>query len=1452
MNYFYILLKNRLKTSFALMAGLLMSISIQGQLTPYTPEEVVFKIEGDEYFIEYILLDEGTTASSRFFVMNRNHFNRNRAFSASTNSQKFDPAAPDNIGYFLNSEEFRTVGNGPQPTGKLAFSKIVTPYIDFDHVWHIEAGHPMGQATEYDVSCGIAFLSKTEWLQYSNIIGYQDNMENFGWYLRSPDPNNAPDGNFQVLAVNVEDGSIQGRSRGGLSYYLRPAYYLNENFFKEVRLNLATVGESVKAAIRRNYTVSELSGIYAASELALLGYKAEDLPDFAQINYRAKDGENVMKAAESGVDITLSNLNGDNAKTYDITCTVSEFLTWPEAGKTTLYKPGDTYTRTVTVAAKQSVPVSIDFNPHKGYVKVEVTVKNGDEIIEHGIRELCLIDYYQRQFLDEYSTFGFNAKPVGEELDYLKRIGILNRRAEYSWSGVEQQKGVFSFTRSDAEVESVKNNGINTLLLLDYSNELWIPTPNSPNIASNRKSGFMGAYNKEGVDAFARYAKEMAAHYPHIKRFEIYNEPAFSYWQPANDYKALDYSALAKATAIEIRSVSPDVEIVGGSFAFGGSPTAYRFMDDFFNDGALKYLDGVAYHPYYGNDPYITVDAGDVTSIVNPSYSSWLGGLNFIGGKVDKLVNDNGGFKEVYNTEVGYPTVPNEAVPLSEIMHAQAKSTVKQFIYELANGRKLTTIYCFRNPGTDPAYSEDQFGIITVDYQGKPAYAAVSQLTNVLNGCAFQGKVDLGDPKIIAYLFAKNGEPVIVAWTMQDYTTDPEYFVNLNLPNRRTEDMYGNLLPSNNTISLDNIPKYIYGVSNDFYANSVSCNAPAHYEKLLQKITDANIVSAVTGLSNAAKALTALSGSAAALTQLNANYQAGADIVNLWKNGSLTVSDETFMNMLFEVHCAGKNWASLYAAAVQNEGGSVAFDKTKVNAAVSKIQGKLNPAYYTTMTISEELLRQAKQHSAKAEFVSAPGYYPGNPGKTAVVAYEQILSEKLAEWTSLVADFETVNDFAAVLMYVNFDGRPAENKMDIAPGGEKPATVQIDNTRRTSAISNVTVVVLNDNGAEISESAAFSVPAGATADVSVAVKVPLTLTGGKHVYKLVLKQNGHIISSRGLGVNVSGTVIIDPGGQLVENTPPANTFKIVGDSDYIEYILLNDNGTAPSKFFILNKNHFQRNRPFGSTQRFTTADGIGLFLNSEEFWTEGNGASAKRIFSPIVTPYIDKNHVWSTEAGYAGSVPTAYNTTCGITFLSQTEWQEYSNRIGYKDDMADNGWYLRSPYTSSPGQILTVLVANGTIDPRTTGGQSYYLRPAFYLNDNFFKEVKLDIASAGSNVRAAIRKNYPLSEIRGGIYSDEELTQLGYDLTGLDKMATQPDIGIYPNPVSANNAISLDMNKYPDVSLIEVYDVPGVLIQRTPVTGSAITLNAPATPGIYLYLFHTKDKSIKIQRVIVK
>lgn len=328
-------------------------------------------------------------------------------------------------------------------------------------------------------------------------------------------------------------------------------------------------------------------------------------------------------------------------------------------------------------------------------------------------------------------------------------------------------------------------------------------------------------------------------------------------------------------------------------------------------------------------------------------------------------------------------------------------------------------------------------------------------------------------------------------------------------------------------------------------------------------------------------------------------------------------------------------------------------------------------------------------------------------------------------------------------------------------------------------------------------------------------------------------------------------------GQLTPYTPEEVIFQIEEDEGFIQYILLDESATSDdAKFFVLNRNHFNRNRAFNTDpgQKFNPElqSCIAFFLNSEEFWTTGNGpnATGKLAFSPIVLPYIDKNHEWETEAGSpTGNAPDPYTVTCGIAFLSQTEWLQYSSLIGYADNMVDFGWYLRSGNPNDATQVLAVNVADGVVQGRSRGGQSYYLRPAFYLNKNFFKEVRLSFV--GDNVLAALKRNYTAADLKG-IYSNEELTNWGFDLSSINGIVKQADVNIYPNPVSVKSDIQLKVNETTDGAYLEVYDIVGRLIQRADITDHTTKLAAPSTPGAYVYHIHVKGKPVFTQKIIVK
>jgi hypothetical protein len=67
----------------------------------------------------------------------------------------------------------------------------------------------------------------------------------------------------------------------------------------------------------------------------------------------------------------------------------------------------------------------------------------------------------------------------------------------------------------------------------------------------------------------------------------------------------------------------------------------------------------------------------------------------------------------------------------------------------------------------------------------------------------------------------------------------------------------------------------------------------------------------------------------------------------------------------------------------------------------------------------------------------------------------------------------------------------------------------------------------------------------------------------------------------------------------------------------------------------------------------------------------------------------------------------------------------------------------------------------------------------------------------------------------------------------------------YPNPVPTNASLTIDADVDDEQlrdAVIYVYSETGVLLRIVPVTGQITTVQTPATPGLYLYLFQAKHK----------
>lgn len=282
-----------------------------------TPAENIFSVKGNSK--KFILLNTENNDESKFFILTRDFYGQH-LFSTDTKTQKFDVTKEGNIGYYLNNEFYN---------GANALPEDLKPYINMNHIWYTEAGS-MGTDCTVDYTTGpqiidgvtypsgIALMSIHEYKKYAGKFGYKDSLsagnKNWdGWILRSGRKTTWAE-TGKIAAVLVNDPTTPGKiGTQDLNYgqsWVRPVFYLSRDFFKRVPVDLETLGDSVKSAIRNTYSRDELTDIYSERELIeVLGYDV----DYAitDISYNEAGTSEPLKTLEgvTGVDAHIDFCN---------------------------------------------------------------------------------------------------------------------------------------------------------------------------------------------------------------------------------------------------------------------------------------------------------------------------------------------------------------------------------------------------------------------------------------------------------------------------------------------------------------------------------------------------------------------------------------------------------------------------------------------------------------------------------------------------------------------------------------------------------------------------------------------------------------------------------------------------------------------------------------------------------------------------------------------------------------------------------------------------------------------------------------------------------------------------------------------------------------------------------------------------------------------------------------
>jgi hypothetical protein len=295
------------------------------------------------------------------------------------------------------------------------------------------------------------------------------------------------------------------------------------------------------------------------------------------------------------------------------------------------------------------------------------------------------------------------------ELAQMKAIGITSIRLDADWSRVQRGgPGTFRWGPLDQAVRSIRAAGMSADLIIDGC-PAWA--------AAAGTSGDVSPPPASPAQ-YAAFAAEVAARFARrgVRTFEIWSEPnSAGFWSPKPNPAA--YTADLRAAYTSIKETDRAAFVLSGGLGpeanDGTNINAVTFLQDMYADGAKGSFDALGYHPY--SYPALP-----------DSYRWWSGWsqMDQTRPSIRSVMDRHGDAgKQIWITEVGAPS----AGPGGVGQRRQA-AEVTQAITHARTTRWIGGLYLYswQDEGTDPASSQDWFGLVTAAGGDKAAYHAVA------------------------------------------------------------------------------------------------------------------------------------------------------------------------------------------------------------------------------------------------------------------------------------------------------------------------------------------------------------------------------------------------------------------------------------------------------------------------------------------------------------------------------------------------------------------------------------------------------------------------------------------------------------------------------------------------------------------------------------------------------
>ncbi len=316
-------------------------------------------------------------------------------------------------------------------------------------------------------------------------------------------------------------------------------------------------------------------------------------------------------------------------------------------------------------------------------------------------------------------------------LSILAKGGIYWMRDEQPWDRLEKARGRYDFPQEcTAYMQAAKRANLNVLFDASFGNELYDPQPGV-------KVYKLAPYTPEGCAGYADYCAAVLQHYgSQLHAIEIWNEynGTFCDGAAAKD-RPKYYTDLLKAAYAKVKSVRPDVQVLGGATVKIPIP----YLEKLFKLGALDSMDAIAVHPYQTPETVVR-SLTDLVALTR----------KYNGGKS----------KPIWATECGdaHDDTPDRAAAASYLVRMMVlESTfpeIQRIIWYLARDFREFPTMGLVHADTDPSGA----------FTPVMSYAAYANLIYLLSDARFVQR-EKTDDRTLVYRFERPTRPVGACWS---------------------------------------------------------------------------------------------------------------------------------------------------------------------------------------------------------------------------------------------------------------------------------------------------------------------------------------------------------------------------------------------------------------------------------------------------------------------------------------------------------------------------------------------------------------------------------------------------------------------------------------------------------------------------------------------------------------